>query len=88
MAKRYLDYVQSQVPLYYMREELREKMQNIRRSAKDPRFFLRTLAWSGCFSMIRVLEPSAILVYGGEVECDYQGIKVVYYGNHVTDKMQ
>lgn len=51
MAKRYPDYVQNQVPLYYMREELREKMQNIRRSAKDPRFFLRTLAWSGCFSL-------------------------------------
>ena len=30
MAKRYPDYVQNQVPLYYMREELREKMQNIR----------------------------------------------------------
>lgn len=39
MAKRYPDYVQNQVPLYYMREELREKMQNIRRSAKNPRFF-------------------------------------------------
>lgn len=25
MAKRYPDYVQNQVPLYYMREELREK---------------------------------------------------------------
>lgn len=25
MAKRYQDYVQNQVPLYYMREELREK---------------------------------------------------------------
>lgn len=38
--------------------------------------------------MIHVLEPSAILVYGGEVEYDYQGIKVVYYGNHVTEKMK
>ncbi len=38
--------------------------------------------------MIRVLEPAAILVYGGEVEYDYNGIKVVYYGNHVTDRMK
>ncbi len=34
MAKRYQDYVQNQVPLYYMREELREKMQNITTFAK------------------------------------------------------
>ncbi len=24
----------------------------------------------------------------GEVEYDYKGIKVVYYSNHVTDKMK
>lgn len=43
---------------------------------------------SGMDEMIRVIEPSAILVYGGEVEYDYMGIKVVYYGNHVTDKFK
>ena len=43
---------------------------------------------SGMDEMIRVIEPSAILVYGGEVEYDYQGIKVVYYDNHVTEKMK
>ena len=43
---------------------------------------------SGMDEMIRVIEPSAILVYGGEVEYDYQGINVVYYDNHVTGKMK
>ena len=38
--------------------------------------------------MIRVIEPAEILVYGGGVEYDYKGIKVVYYGNHVTDKLK
>ena len=38
--------------------------------------------------MIRIIELAAILVYGGEVEYDYKGIKVVYYGNHVTDKFK
>lgn len=43
---------------------------------------------TGMDEMIHVLEPSAILVYGGEVEYDYKGIKVIYYGNHVTDKFK
>lgn len=38
--------------------------------------------------MIRVLEPAAILVYGGEVEYDYKEIKVVYFGNRMTDKFK
>ena len=38
--------------------------------------------------MIWVIEPAEILVYGGGVEYDYKGIKVVYYGNHVTDKLK
>ena len=38
--------------------------------------------------MIRVIEPSAILVYGGEVEYDYKGVPVVYYENHVTEKFK
>lgn len=43
---------------------------------------------TGMDEMIRVLEPAAILVYGGEVEYDYKGIKAVYYGNHVTEQMK
>lgn len=43
---------------------------------------------AGMDEMIRAIEPVAILVYGGEVEYDYKGIKVVYYGNHVTDKFK
>lgn len=54
-------------------------------SCNTPLHHIRKL---GMDEMIRVLEPSAILVYGGEVEYDYQGIKVVYYGNHVTEKMK
>ncbi len=43
---------------------------------------------AGMDEMIKRIEPSAILVYGGEVEYDYKGIKVVYYNNHVTDRMR
>ena len=38
--------------------------------------------------MIKRIEPSAILVYGGEVEYDYKDVKVVYYNNHVTENMK
>ena len=54
-------------------------------SCNTPRLHIRKL---GMDEMICVLEPSAILVYGGEVEYDYQGIKVAYYGNHVTERMK
>lgn len=43
---------------------------------------------TGMDEMIRVLEPAAILVYGGEVEYDYHGIKTVCYDNHVTEKFK
>lgn len=43
---------------------------------------------SGMDEMIKVIEPSAILVYGGEVEYDYQGVKTVFYDNHVTEKFK
>lgn len=39
----------------------------------------------GMREMIKQIKPSAILVYGGEVEFDYKGIKTVYYENHVTE---
>lgn len=40
----------------------------------------------GVDEMIKRLKPSAILVYGGEVDYDYGKIKVVYYNNEVLDK--
>lgn len=35
----------------------------------------------GTDEMIRRIEPSKILVYGGVIEHDYQGIEVIYYKN-------
>lgn len=43
---------------------------------------------TGMDEMIRRIMPSAILLYGGEVEYDYHGIKTVYYDNHVTEKFK
>ena len=39
----------------------------------------------GVTEMIRQIEPSCILVYGGKIDYDYGNIKVVYYNNHVTE---
>ena len=39
----------------------------------------------GMKEMIKVIEPSAILVYGGELEFDYGDIKVIYFDNKVTE---
>lgn len=39
----------------------------------------------GMNEMIKQIEPSTILVYGGEVEFDYKDINVVYFENHVTE---
>lgn len=42
--------------------------------------------WSdGVTEMIKQIEPSAILVYGGALEYDYGNIKVVYFENKVTE---
>lgn len=43
---------------------------------------------SGMDEMIKRIEPSTILVYGGEVEYDYGKVKVVYYNNSVTERMR
>ena len=40
---------------------------------------------AGVDEMIRQIEPSAILVYGGKIEHDYKGIDVLYYENKVTE---
>ena len=39
----------------------------------------------GVTEMIKQIEPSAILVYGGALEYDYGNIKVVYFENKVTE---
>jgi len=42
----------------------------------------------GMDAMIKEIEPSTILVYGGELDYDYGDIKVVYFQNKVTEKMK
>lgn len=42
----------------------------------------------GMDEMIRRIKPKAILVYGGKVDYDYKDIKVVYYNNGNTERMQ
>lgn len=42
----------------------------------------------GMNELIRRKNPSALLVYGGEVEYDYKGIDVHYYKNSVTERMK
>ena len=37
--------------------------------------------------MIEKIAPKRILVYGGEVDYDYKGIEVVYFGNETTERM-
>lgn len=39
----------------------------------------------GVAEMIRQIEPSTILVYGGELDYDYGDIKVIYFNNKVTE---
>lgn len=39
----------------------------------------------GVTEMIKQIEPSAILIYGGALEYDYGNIKVVYFENKVTE---
>ena len=38
----------------------------------------------GMKAMIEQIEPSTILVYGGELEFDYGDIEVIYFENKVT----
>ena len=39
----------------------------------------------GVTEMIKQIEPSAILIYGGELEFDYGDIKTIYFNNKVTE---
>lgn len=41
---------------------------------------------NGMVEMINQIEPKAILVYGGKLEFDYQGIDVKYFENEVTKR--
>lgn len=42
----------------------------------------------GMDAMIKEIEPSTILVYGGKLDYDYGDIKVIYYENKVVEKMK
>lgn len=41
----------------------------------------------GMNAMIKEIEPSTIIVYGGKLDYDYGNIKVVYFENKVTERM-
>ena len=41
----------------------------------------------GMDAMIKEIEPSTIIVYGGELDYDYGKIKVIYFENKVTERM-
>ncbi len=43
---------------------------------------------SGMDELIKRLEPSAVLCYGGAVGYDFGKTKVIYYKNHVTERMK
>lgn len=42
----------------------------------------------GMDAMIKEIQPSTILVYGGELDYDYGDIEVIYYENKVTERMK
>lgn len=39
----------------------------------------------GVKEMIKQIEPKAIIIYGNEIEVDFDGIKVIYYNNKNSD---
>ncbi len=41
----------------------------------------------GVNEMIKQIEPSTIIVYGGKIDYDFKGINVIYIDNKVTEKM-
>lgn len=42
---------------------------------------------AGVDELIKRIEPSTILIYGGKLDYDYGDIKVIYYENQVTERM-
>lgn len=43
---------------------------------------------NGMDAMIEKIKPKTILVYGGELDYDYGDIKVIYYKNKTTERME
>lgn len=43
---------------------------------------------AGVDELIRRIEPSTILIYGGKLDYDYGDIKVIYYENQVIEKIK
>lgn len=43
---------------------------------------------NGVDELIKKIEPSAILIYGGKVDYNFKNIKVVYFENEVTERMK
>lgn len=41
----------------------------------------------GIDELIKRIEPSAILVYGGKIDYDFKDTKVIYYNNKVVDRL-
>ena len=41
----------------------------------------------GVDELIKRINPSTILIYGGKVDYDYKDIKVIYYKNKVIERM-
>lgn len=42
---------------------------------------------AGVDELIKRIEPSTILIYGGKLDYDYGNIEVIYYENQVTERM-
>lgn len=42
---------------------------------------------AGVNELIRRIEPTTILIYGGKLDYDYGNIEVIYYENQVTERM-
>lgn len=42
---------------------------------------------AGVDELIKRIEPSTILIYGGKLDYDYGNIEVIYYENEVTERM-
>ena len=49
---------------------------------------MATQVWKdGMDAMIEHIQPSKILVYGGKLDYDYKDIEVIYFENHLTERL-
>lgn len=47
------------------------------------------LLWcNGVKEMIRQIEPSSILIYGGEIDYNFQDTNIIYYKNETTERLK